>query len=212
VIAAKVAGAFRKRRSIKGGTLRSKTFVGAACLASGVLSLGGVALLPSAAFAKSANGATNGTTHCDPSAPSCGQNPVLTGPPPPFVTIPSSCPSFLSADAWSLDFIGGNSVSHGTLNKNGAWGGDTSEGQGELTTSDGTVQYVGHLQEWGGGGQNTPVPPAPPQIGQTENGFTLNFNGSGIAGNVAIHVNGHSTTNNNGTPTSNHMNVSVACS
>jgi hypothetical protein len=176
------------------------------------LTVGSFALFAPSAFAKSSNGATNGTTHCDPSDPLCTQNPVLTGPPPPFVTIPSNCPSFLSTDAWSLDFVGGNSVSHGTLNNNGAWGGDTAEGQAELTTSDGTVQYAGHLQEWGGGGQNTPVPPAPTQIGQTEFGFTTNFNGSGIAGNVTIHVNGHSTTNNNGTPTSNHQDVSVTCS
>jgi len=98
------------------------------------------------------------------------------------------------------------------LNKNGAWGGGTAEGQAELRTSDGTLQYAGHLQEWGGGGQNTPVPPAPPQVGQTESGFTTNFHGSGTAGAVSIHVNEHSTTNNNGTPTSNQQSVSVTCS
>jgi hypothetical protein len=132
---------------------------------------------------------------------------VLPGPPPPSVTIPANCPSFISTDTWSLDFVSGNSVSHGTTNKNGDWGGSTAEGQAVLTTSDGTIQYAGHLQEWGGGGQNSPD-----GTNQTENGFTLNFNGSGIAGNISIHANSHTTTNNSGTTTSNVNSANVTCS
>jgi hypothetical protein len=189
--------------------LRGKTFA-AACLAAGAFTAGSFAVSSSSAFAKSSNGATNGTAHCDPSDPACGANPALTGPPPPFVTIPANCPSFLSTDSWNLNFVGGNSVNHGTSNKNGSWGGGTAEGQAELTTSDGTVQYAGHLQEWFGGGQNTRD--GSDQIGQGEDGFTTNFNGSGIAGHLSIHVSGHSTFNNSGTPTANHMNVNVTCS
>jgi hypothetical protein len=158
-----------------------------------------------------AGGSTqNGTGHCNPADPLCGANPLLNGPPPPFVTIPSNCPAFLSSDQWLLNFVDGNSVSHGTLNKNGDWGGFTATGPAQLTSSDGTVQYAGHATEWGGGGQNSNPGGNPTQ--QSEGGFTLHFNGTGPAGRISIHVNGHSTTNNSGTPTSNHMNVTVVCS
>ena len=170
------------------------------CLAVSTLAFGGLAWLAPSALA---GGATNGTTHCDPSAPDCNQNPVLSGPAPQSI-IPSNCPTFLTTDSWALNFVSGNSVSHGTSNKNGDWGGGTAQGQAELTTSDGTVQYAGHLTEWGGGGNNAG--------GQTEGGFTLTFNGSGIAGNLSIHVDGHQSTNNSGTPTANHMHVNVTCS
>jgi hypothetical protein len=93
-------------------------------------------------------------------------NPVLTGPPPPFVTIPSDCPSFLSTDSWTLDFVSGNSHFHGTDNKKGSWDGGTAEGQAVLLTSDGTGQYTGHAQQWSGEGQNTPD--GSNQIGQGE--------------------------------------------
>jgi hypothetical protein len=169
----------------------------AVCLAVGV----------AAAYAGSST--QNGTGHCNPSDPLCGANPLLTGPPPPFVSIPSNCPSFLSTDAWTLNFVDGNAVSHGTLNKNGDWGGFTAEGPAVLTSSDGTVQYTGHATEWGGGGQNSN--PGGPPTQQSVNGFTLHFNGSGPSGMVSIHVNGHSTTNNAGTPTSNVNNVNVSC-
>jgi len=122
------------------------------------------------------------------------------------MTIPANCPSFLSTDSWSLDFVSGNAVSHGTSNKNGDWGGGTAEGQAVLTTSDGTARYAGHLTEWGGGGQNSPD-----GTKQTEGGFTLTFNGSGSAGSLSIHTDGHSTTNNSGTPTANHQNVTLTC-
>jgi len=163
------------------------------------------AALPfSAAGAAPSNGVVNGTSHCDPGDPTCQVNPVLQGPPPPFVTIPSNCPAFLSTDTWTLDFESGNAVSHGTENKNGDWGGFTAEGPAILATSDNAVQYAGHLVEWGGGGNNSG--------GQTEGGFTLTFNGSGIAGSLSIRVTGHSTTNNAGTPTVNFQKVRVTCS
>jgi hypothetical protein len=153
----------------------------------------------------------NGTTHCNPGDPACGQNPVLTGQPlPPGVTIPANCPAFLSTDAWTLNFVGGNSVSHGTLNKNGDWGGETAEGPAVLMSSDGTVQYSGHATEWGGGGQNSNPGGDPTQ--QSEGGFTFHFIGSGPAGNIDIHAHQHSTTNNSGTPTSNVFDVTVTCS
>lgn len=173
-----------------------------AALAVSTIAFGAMTILAPAASASS--GTTNGTGHCDPSSPICGANPVLQGPPPPFVTIPANCPAFLSADNWTLAFVSGNSVSHGTTNKNGDWGGFTAEGQAVLTTSDNTVQYAGHLTELGGFGNNS--------AGQTEGGFTLTFNGSGIAGNLTIHVDSHSTTNNSGTPTSNVQHVTVTCS
>jgi hypothetical protein len=100
--------------------------------------------------------------------------------------------------------VSGNSVAHGTSNKNGDWGGGTATGQAALTTSDNTVQYTGHLTEWGGGGNN--------KAGQTMGGFTLTFNGTGIAGSLYIHVTGHMTTNNAGTETVNFQNVTVTCS
>jgi hypothetical protein len=157
-----------------------------------------------AASASSSNGATNGTGHCDPSVVACGVNPVLTGPPPPFVTIPSNCPAFLGSDTWTLDFVSGKAVFHDTTNKNGDWGGFTAQGQATLTTSDDTVQYAGHLTTWGGGGNNSG--------GQSTNGFTLDFNGSGVAGNLTIHVNSHATTNPGGTGTANVQDVKVTCS
>jgi hypothetical protein len=153
---------------------------------------------------------TNGTTHCNPGDPLCGFNPILTGPPPPGVTIPANCPAFLSTDAWTLNFVDGNSVSHGTLNKNGDWGGGTAEGPAVLTSSDGTVQYTGHATQWFGAGQNSN--PGGPPTQQSAFGFTMHFNGSGPAGNLDIHVNQHATTNNSGTPTSSVFNVSVTCS
>jgi hypothetical protein len=175
-----------------------------------VLVAGMVAAMTLSSFALFTPGASasssvvNGTVHCNAGDVACGANPVLTGPPPPFVTIPTNCPSFLSTDAWSLDFTSGNTVFHGTENKNGDWGGFTAEGWAVLTDSHGTVEFAGHLTEWGGGGNNSG--------GQTAGGFTLTFNGSGIAGSLSIRVTGHTTTNNAGTPTSNFQNVTVTCS
>ena len=66
------------------------------------------------------------------------------------------------------------------------------------------MQYAGHLTEWGGGGNNSGR--------QSEGGLTLDFSGSGSAGNIAIHANGHTTTNNAGTPTADFRNATATCS
>ena len=191
-----------------------KPLVGAAVLAVGGWAIASGALVVPTAFASPNNGTTfNGTTHCDPTAPpdpnnpACGQNPAITGPKP---DAPLNCPAFLRTDGWALNFLGGHSVSHGTLNANGEWGGGTVTGPAALTTSDGTIQYSGHLTEWFGGGQNFPPGTTPTQ--QSEGGFTTNFNGSGLAGTISIHVNGHITTNNAGNTTATVMNLSVTCS
>lgn len=158
-----------------------------------------------------AGGSTqNGTVHCDPSNPVCGFNPILTGPAPPFVTFVGDCPAFLTTDFWAVDFTGGNAVMHGTQNKNGDWGGATATGPAVFMTSDNAVQYTGHATGWFGGGQNSN--PGGPPTKQSENGFTINFSGTGPAGTISIHVNGHVTTNNAGTLTSNVLAASATCS
>jgi hypothetical protein len=167
-------------------------------------------LAATASIAYAGGSTQNGTTHCDPADPACGINPVLTGPAPPFLTFVGNCPDFLATDAWQIDLTGGNSVSHGTLNKNGDWGGGTATGPAVFTTSDGTVQYTGHLTEWGGGGQNSN--PGGPPTNQSMNGFTLHFDGSGPAGTLSIHANMHQTTNNAGTLTSNVLSATATCS
>src|ERR1700754_3177536 len=98
-----------------------KTLGVAGCLAATALAMASLVVLSSSADANSSNGAMNGTTHCNPGDPACGANPVLTGPAPPFVVFSGNCPSFLTSttDTWALDFTSGNSVSHGTTNKNG---------------------------------------------------------------------------------------------
>jgi hypothetical protein len=125
------------------------------------------------------------------------------GPPP--VAVPSSC-LFGSGDDISLTFLSGNAVFHDSSNKNGDWGGETAEGTAQLLVN-GTPTYQGHLTIWGGGGNNTTL--------QTENGFTLNFSGTGLSDpsqTVALHANTQSTTNAAGTSTANVFNVQLACS
>ena len=172
-----------------------------------LLAMGAVVLAVGVMTASAGNGAFNGTTHCNPGDAGCPVNPLFGGPPPPGVSLPSNCPAFLSTDAWELNFVDGNSVSHGTANKNGDWGGGTAEGAAVLTSSEGAVEYSGHATEWGGGGENSLT-----GTNQTEGGFTLHFNGSGPAGTIDIHIDSHSTTNNSGTPTSNVNHVTVTCS
>jgi hypothetical protein len=178
--------------------------------AAGALALGGLAISAAPAFAASST--MNGTTHCSLSDPTCSSNlgPILQGPPPPGVTLPANCPAFLSSDAWNLVFTDGNSVSHGTINKNGDWGGGTATGTAQLVDSHGVAQYTGQATEWGGGGQNSNPGGDPTQ--QSENGFTTHFHGTGPAGSIDIHVNGHMTTNNAHVPTANQLNVNVTCS
>lgn len=115
--------------------------------------------------------------------------------------LPATCP-FSNGDA-NLVFQSGTVVGHDTSNKNGDWGGMTA--QGDAIFYEGTTPlYEGHLTIWGGGGNNAQA--------QTEGGLTLNFNGTGDSGSLQIHVNFHSTTNNQGTPTANVANASVTCS
>jgi hypothetical protein len=170
----------------------------AACLAVGV------------ATASGGGSTINGTTHCNPGDPICGLNPILTGtgPPPPFVTVTGNCPAFLFTDPWELNFVDGNSVSHGTLNKNGDWGGGTANGTAVLMDGN-TLEYSGQATEWGGGGQNSN--PGGPPTNQSAGGFTFHFNGSGPAGTITIHIHSHQTTNNSGTPTSSVDGGAVTC-
>ena len=177
--------------------------------AAGALALGGLAISAAPAFAASST--MNGTTHCDLSDPTCASasGPILTGPPPPGVTLPANCPAFLSTDNWQLAFVAGNSVSHGTINKNGDWGGGTATGTATLVDGN-VVEYSGQATEWGGGGQNSNPGGMPTQ--QSMNGFTVHFHGSGPAGSIDIHINQHMTTNNANVPTANQLNVNVTCS
>jgi hypothetical protein len=191
------AGKLRKGELPMKRALMAALLAAALCVAAG------------AATASAGSSTINGTTHCNPADPLCMVNPLVTGPPPPFASIASNCPAFLSTDTWSLDFVDGNSVSHGTLNKNGDWGGFTATGPAVLTTSDGTVQYSGHATAWGGGGQNSN--PGGPPANQSVNGFTLHFNGSGVAGTISIHAHMHSTTNNSGRMTNSVLTATVTC-
>ncbi len=181
-------------------TKKVTTVIGLAS-AGALACVGAVGLATSAAFASAQH------------APAAGMN-LITGPPP--IGLPANCPAFLSAlpvspatTTWSLDFTSGNSVMYGTSNKNGFWGGGNAEGQAQLTNGT-VVEYSGHAHIWFGVGQNSD-PTAPP-TNQAEQGFTLTFNGSGIAGSINIHVNGHTTQNNNGQTTANFQNINVSCS
>lgn len=176
--------------------MKTKTLVGLAS-AGALASVGVLGISGSAAFASSAA----------MKLPATAFNPALPGPPPPTVTIPSNCPAFLSTDDWVLNFISGNGVGYGTENKNGDWGGGNAEGQGVLSMSNGTAVYQGHLHVWFGGGQNSLA-----GTNQTENGFTLSFQGSGSEGRITINANQHTTTNNAGRPTANVFNAKVTCS
>jgi hypothetical protein len=193
--------------------LRGKRFAIAVCLA-GTLTIAGFGMQASHAFASSSNGATNSTIHCDPSNPQCGPfpgaawNPAITTPLPTYVTIAPNCPSLISSGTWTLDFVSGNAVSHQTSNKNGGWGGASAEGPAVLTaTSDGAVQYSGHLQNRGNSGNNSLT-----GNNQSVNDFTLDFNGSGTVGSISIHVNNHVTTDNSGAVTSLFETGSISCS
>jgi hypothetical protein len=127
---------------------------------------------------------------------------------PTYVAIAPNCPSFISSGTWTLDFVSGNGVSHQTSNNNGGWGGASAEGPGVLTTtSDGTVQYSGHLQNRGSSGNNSLS-----GNNQSVNDFTLDFNGTGIAGSISIHVNNHVTTNDGGAVTSLFETGNISCS
>lgn len=115
--------------------------------------------------------------------------------------LPANCP-FANGDA-NFAFLSGTAVQHDTQNANGDWGGFTV--QGTAVFYEGTdALYQGHLTIWAGAGNNAKA--------QTENGFTLSFNGTGTGGSLAIHITQHATTNANGTPTSNVLNLNITCS
>src|SRR5690348_9080598 len=98
-----------------------------------LLTAGALVLTAGVVTAYASSPTTNGTGHCNPADPTCA-GPLLTGPPPSGVSIPSNCPAFLSTDTWAINFVDGNAVFHGTQNKNGDWGGFTATGPAVFTT------------------------------------------------------------------------------
>jgi hypothetical protein len=124
--------------------------------------------------------------------------PFDLGPSP--VGLPANCP-FANGDA-NFVFLSGSFVQHDTTKPTGDWGGATAQGTAQFY-EDSTPLYQGHLTLWEGGGNNAQS--------QTENGFTLDFNGSGAAGTLHIHIDAHGTTNNAGVQTANHQNVTISC-
>jgi hypothetical protein len=159
-------------------------------------SAGALVLPAAAAFADSS------TQHMHSNGSAAG-TPIDLG--PNASGLPSNCP-FPNDDA-NLVLIDGNSVSHGTMNANGDWGGGTTEGTATFYENDGTTNtpwYTGHLTTWDGGGNNAKS--------QNEGGDTLTFHGTGAAGTLDIHANFHSTFNAAGTPTANVLNVKITCS
>lgn len=180
---------------------RSSTFTRFAMSAIACAGLG--IAVPGAAVA-SPHGPLHVTnSHCDPSTPECGLNPALQGPPPPFATIDSSCPAFISTDAWNLDFTDGRAETYDITHGNADAGGFSAEGRATLSTSDNTVQYAGRLTERGTSRTST--------AGQTATGFTLAFEGTGVAGHITIRVRFRSTVDATGTPTSSVHRASVIC-
>jgi hypothetical protein len=123
---------------------------------------------------------------------------------------PASCQALIAFPV-AIVSNDGNGVSHGTLNKNGGWGGNTFTGPATMFSlnpdgSLGAAQYVGHVTEWDGGGQNSLS-----GLNQTEGGITLNFQGTSVANpsqTLLLHFNMHMTTNNSGTPTATIVNGS----
>jgi len=140
------------------------------------------------------------------SAQQVGADPIIGGVGfPRFVTVVGHCPSFFTDGStnWSLDFAAGHGVFYGTSNKNGDWGGGNAEGDAILSAN-GAPIYDGHAHIWFGGGNN--------KAGQTEQGFTVSYQGSGAPGSIKIVGNGHTTTNNGATTTSNFQGATVTCS
>jgi hypothetical protein len=115
--------------------------------------------------------------------------------------LPSSC-TFTNGDA-NFVFSSGSFVAHDTSNANGDWTGFTAQGTAEFL-EDSTQVGQGHLTVWEGGGNNAK--------GQNEGGLTVNFTGTVSGGTVQIHVNGQMTTNAQGQPTADILNVGISCS
>jgi hypothetical protein len=121
------------------------------------------------------------------------QPPAFTG---ITVPVPGNCPF----DANAFITITGNAVGHGTINKNGDWGGNTIEGTAVLTDPGNdafTGPFNGHATGWGGGGQNSN--PGGPPLNQGETGQTFTFNGTDGSGNaLTVTFDWHFTQNNLG--------------
>ena len=148
--------------------------------------------------------AGTGIAFATPAFATPGQTGSVAGMPfdlgPSPVGLPTSC-SFPNDDA-NFVFLSGSYVAHESTNKNGDWGGLTAQGTAEFYEGD-TPLFQGHLTLWEGGGNNAQ--------GQNEGGFTLDYHGTGATGTLQIHVDGHMTTNANGTPTANIQHVNVTC-
>jgi hypothetical protein len=180
----------------------SKVKFGWRLAASGALAGAGLIGLAGLAGAQGPNlhGPPSTLTYPTPGGPVPAFPPIS---PPAGALQGSGCPF---DDTALLQFVPGegNGVIHLTSNNNGDWGGGTGTGPGEITDSTGnTVFYTGQLTEWGGGGNNAK--------GQTVNGFTLTFTGSGPDGTITITGNSHQTTNAAGTPTANVNNLVIVC-
>jgi hypothetical protein len=117
-------------------------------------------------------------------------------------TPPANCPFSPGSDL-SFVMLSGTMVGHDSQNKNGDWGGDTVQGVAQVTAGDSV--YTGHLTLWGGGGNNI--------VGQSEDGFTLAFHGTGSDdGTLDLHVTGHNTVSASGNQVGNVQNGNITCS
>lgn len=120
------------------------------------------------------------------------------GPSP--IGLPGNCP-FENGDA-NFIYLDGNAVAHSTSNANGDRGGDTAEGTAQFLMGS-VALYQGHLTIHGGGNANA--------RSESMQGFTLNFNGTGPAGALRIHVTFHESTNAAGSQTADVLAIHIAC-
>lgn len=172
------------------------------CLAAGVLAGLGTASI-------SIPSALASTGHPNPAGMTLDIGPSPTG--------VGACP-FSNQDA-SFMFDSGNAVFYGTENKNGEWGGLNIEGtavfqeapysgfdsmDNPIDTGPPVPLYTGHVHIWQGDGNNAKM--------QSEQGFTLDFQGSGPLGTLDLHVNSHTTMNASGAMTASSTDVKATCS
>jgi hypothetical protein len=113
----------------------------------------------------------------------------------------SGCPGSALSDWGVLVWNSGHTVSHGSSNNNGAWGGGTIEGNATITLYTNAPAdpnplptgpdpsfgpFTGHVTVWDGGGFNV--------HGQGEGGFTFSFHGVSANGvTVDVQQHGHQT-------------------
>jgi hypothetical protein len=81
-----------------------------------------------------------------------------------------------------------------------------------LSTDTWSLDFTGGGNAVAYGTENKNGDPPLPPTNQSEQSFTLAFNGSGIAGNLTINVHMHATTNNNGVTTNQILGATVTCS